>query len=239
MMLKTKRSLGPFSLSILVIIATSLVVGGLFKLGLWQLDRADEKVNLAALIHERQQQTLSINTSEITKQVAHMPASALGSYDSAHQFIYDNVTFQGVAGFEVLTPFKLKNNRNAILVKRGWKPIKDRRVLKQTVLDVPETERTIQGILAQPLERFQLDIVPLKGTFPMVIQSLDLKQLSKQLDYDLLPMVLELNKNEPDGFVREWRPFQGSADKHTAYAIQWFAFAGIFLIGVLFLHRKK
>ncbi len=44
----------------------------------------------------------------------------------AHQFLLDNMTHAGRAGYEVLTPLLLDDGR-VLLVNRGWLPLPDGR----------------------------------------------------------------------------------------------------------------
>jgi len=73
----------------------------------------------------------------------------------------------------------------------------------------------------------------------ILIQSIQLDRLSKTLNYELLPVMIELDKTAKNGFTREWQPYYGSIDKHNAYALQWFAMASILLFLFLKLNIRK
>jgi surfeit locus 1 family protein len=58
--------------------------------------------------------------------------------------------------------------------------------------------------------------------------------LTKKLAYSLFPFQIELDKELPEGFKREWQATTiMMPEQHTAYAIQWFALA--FVLTLLFI----
>ena len=58
-------------------------------------------------------------------------------------------------------------------------------------------------------------------------------ELEKALGLDLVPGLVLLDADQPDGFRRNWRPSDFGPERHIGYAVQWFALA-ITLV-VLFL----
>jgi surfeit locus 1 family protein len=59
-----------------------------------------------------------------------------------------------------------------------------------------------------------------------VVQVIDSQILAKKLDYSLFPFQIELDKDQAEGFKREWQTTTIMLpEQHTAYAIQWFALA--------------
>jgi len=51
--------------------------------------------------------------------------------------------------------------------------------------------------------------------------------------------MVELDKDQPDGFIRNWQPFYGTVDKHIGYAIQWFSMAFVLLLISIFILLKR
>ena len=71
-------------------------------------------------------------------------------------------------------------------------------------------------------------------TWPSVIQVVDSHILAKHLAYPLFNFQIELDKNLPEGFKREWQTSTIMLpEQHTAYAVQWFALA--FTLTLLFI----
>lgn len=224
-------------------IITIILIGGiLVRLGFWQLDRAEQKRQITQDIQSQQATVVDLNKilNEDTDlgKLVYAQAKVEGHYDTEHQFIYDNNIQQGVVGFYVLTPFKIKNTDQSILINRGWLALKSRDMIKQQNIRFKSSPDFIQGRLIKPISRFTLSQAITKlDDFPRLIQNIKLENLSQQLGYSLLPLSLELDPAEKEGYQRQWQAFYGSSDKSVAYAIQWFCFAGIFLIVMLVLHR--
>ena len=71
-----------------------------------------------------------------------------GSWDATHQFLLDNRSFAGRAGYEVLTPLK-RAPAATLLIDRGWVPFSgSRRVLPDVHLS-PTGAVTLSGVLAE------------------------------------------------------------------------------------------
>ncbi len=238
-----------FSPKLIPTIATIVLVPFLISLGLWQLDRAEQKKVIDNGVTEAQQKQAldlnafvasnSINKEDFSLEI-YRTASLLGHYDNAHQFLLDNRTHQGKAGFHVVTPFLLKNTDKAILINRGWITYQGTR---DNIPDISITQETIKisGVMKRQARAIVLnrDSGEVKNRYPKLIQSIELVELAKELKLVMLPIVIELDKTDNTGFVREWQPYYGSIDKHNAYALQWFAMAGILLFLFLKLNTKK
>ncbi|MEE9351863.1 MAG: SURF1 family protein [Thiotrichaceae bacterium] len=226
-------------------LAPSLVVLALFPiligLGMWQLERAEEKRGIEESVQQAQfKESLQLSTAkegEILAEV-YRPASALGRYDSQHQFLYDNRTHNGRPGYHVLTPFILKGGQKAVLVNRGWIPFNGRRDNIQPI-DVINTELTLKGVIKSPSKSIVLKDEEVVSGYPQTIQFIALGDMGSKLGYTFLPIVIELDKSANEGYVREWQPFYGSIAKHNGYAMQWFAMAVVLLILFLKLSTTK
>ncbi|MSS76332.1 MAG: SURF1 family protein [Methyloglobulus sp.] len=202
----------------------------LLSMGIWQLNRAEEKRVLIHLKEQRQSTevlALSATLPDTTETLLYKPIQAVGHYDSDHQYLLDNQVSQGKAGYFVLTPFQLKNENKAVLVNRGWLPLgKSRTDLPEINVDTKEI--TITG----RINRFPSVGLKLVGaeipsnSWPSLVQVIDSAILSKQLTYPLFDFQVELDKQSTNGFMREWQtPHTMTPEKHLAYAVQWFLLA--------------
>lgn len=202
----------------------------LLYLGVWQLNRADEKRQLLKL--QAQQATTDVltitaNTAEGLDKLLYQPVKAVGRYDGKHQYLLDNKVNKGRAGYFVLTPFRFKNANKAVLVNRGWLPVGQNR-LQLPGIHVDELETVISG----RVNRFPTVGIKLPGaetptvSWPAIVQVIDSKVLSQQLDCALLDFQIELDKQADNGFTREWlEPTTMTPEKHIGYAVQWFLLA--------------
>ena len=211
----------------------------LIALGIWQLGRAEEK----RLFLKQQEQGLA--SSEIIQLSAaiddnvdalrYKKVQAIGHYDQAHQFLIDNQISAGKAGYFVFTPFFLQREAKAVLVNRGWVPLnQDRSVLPD--IQIKNEQTVVRG----RINRFPGVGIKLAGAeiptegWPSVLQVVDSQVLAKKLAYSLFPFQIELDKDLPGGFKREWQTTTIMLpEQHTAYAIQWFALA--FTLTLLFI----
>ena len=189
-------------------IATVLLLPFLIGLGIWQLERASWKQGLIDDQAERAQQApvLLELLLERDESLQYRPVAVRGYYDLEHQLLLDNRTHQGHAGYHVLTPLLLGDQRRAVLVNRGWVPVGEYRA-RLPELPGPVDELVVNASIKLPPEKFfRLDEAEeVNDGWPKVVQQMKLPQFEQQLGYSLLPMVLLLDPADEYGFVREWQ----------------------------------
>jgi len=202
----------------------------LIALGMWQLDRSEQK---RAFLKEQEQAAaneplhLTAAIENNTKALRYRKVDVAGRYDAAHQFLVDNQISDGKAGYFVLTPLILTGENKAVLVNRGWIPLNQNRLVLPE-LKIDNTEAVIIGRINNfPSVGIKLAgaEIPSEG-WPSIVQVVDSDVLAKKLGYTLFQFQVELDKELPDGFKREWHTTTiMQPEQHTAYAIQWFALA--------------
>lgn len=210
----------------------------LLALGIWQLDRSEQK----RILLQAQEQGIAAQTLKLSAVIEdnadalrYRQGEVSGHYDVAHQFLVDNQVSEGKVGYFVLTPLVLTGGTQAVLVNRGWIPSNpDRSVMPD--LQVSNAEVTITG----RINHFPSVGIKLAGAeiptpnWPSVVQVVDSNVLAEKLGYPLFQFQLELDKELPDGYKRDWHVTTiMPPEQHTAYAIQWFALA--FTLTILFI----
>jgi len=214
-------------------LVTLVMFGFLLSLGFWQLDRAEQK--RAIIKHYRDDKGGAVIRLDADMKSAsgleYQRASSIGRYESDHQLLLDNRTHEGQAGYQVLTPFILRNSEVAVLVNRGWLPLGNNRDQLPDV-DVDETQRTVVGRIKIPsAEVFMLGEEEPRQGWPYRIQRIQLQALSEELRRTLLPFVLLLDNEQPDGYLRDWQPLVGfGPERNVGYAVQWFGLAAALLV---------
>ncbi|WP_262964985.1 SURF1 family protein [Methylobacter psychrophilus] len=211
----------------------------LIALGMWQLERSEEK---KVFLERQEQGQTSAEVIQLSSAIdgdvdalRYKKVQAVGHYDQAHQFLIDNQISGGKAGYFVLTPFVLEGEATAVLVNRGWVPLNK---IRSVLPDIPfkSQQAQIRGRINHfPAVGIKLAgaEIPTKG-WPSVLQVVDSQVLAKKLGYPLFPFQIELDKDLPDGFGREWQTTTIMLpEQHTAYAVQWFALA--FTLTILFI----
>lgn len=89
-------------------------------LGFWQLDRANQKVALESAFFDRMAMApMPCAAAIATAEPAYLRVRLDGRYAQGTQYLLDNRTAGGVAGYEVLTPFVCRDGAT-LLVNRGW-----------------------------------------------------------------------------------------------------------------------
>ena len=221
-----------------LIIATLVL---LISLGFWQLDRADEKRAIEDQIASANSGDVEFVTSvEFLKDKEYYHVRLQGSYIGDKQFIYDNQIVDQISGYYVLTPFILKGASKAVLINRGFIPWSGRRD-KLANVDIGEklTEAKVQ--ISIPIKRMELKVSETTGDFPVLIQALNLDEMSAIASLDFASVIGLLSPESENGFVRQWEPYTGSIERHIGYAIQWFLMAFVLaFIGIrLALKQRK
>ena len=216
----------------------------LISLGIWQLNRATQK---SLIIEQRQAGMaatevvhLSDSTEDNIDFLKYKNVRLQGHYDDAHQFLIDNQISAGKVGYLVLTPFILLDGSRSVLVNRGWVPLNaNRTILPELKLKSNPVEVTGR------LNSFPSVGIKLAGAetpssgWPSVVQVVDSHVLADKLGIELFTFQVELDKELPDGFKREWQVNTIMLpEQHIAYAVQWFALAAT-LTGLFFLYSKK
>jgi len=206
---------------IATVIAFSAIVI-MLSLGFWQLERKVEK-------DERLESIKIAKQSEnITMQQAFSDIEAFQDYvvtangQPIEKYFYiDNKIVEGRAGFHVLVPYK--TDSSVVMLNLGWLAATGLRS-ELPKFKLPAFDK-VQGILYIPLNnRLVSETNTQYGEFPALLQQVDLAEISKHLNIDVLPAVLRLLPEQSD-FSREWKPVVMSPDKHLGYAVQWFGLA--------------
>jgi len=221
-----------------LIIATLVL---LISLGFWQLDRADEKRAIEGQIDSANSGDVEIVTSvEFLKDKEYYHVRLQGSYVGDKQFIYDNQIVDQISGYYVLTPLVLKGDSKAVLINRGFIPWNGRRD-KLADIDIADKLTEVKVQISKPVKRMELEASELTGDFPVLIQALDLDEMSTIASLDFASVIGLLSPESDNGFVRQWEPYTGSIERHIGYAIQWFLMALVLaFIGIrLALKQRK
>ena len=207
------------------------------SLGVWQIDRGYKKKELENTFLERQSQPvkeIKYNTFENSDLYRNVVLE--GKYLD-QIFLLDNKIHNGKPGLKVFSPFQ-SINESLVLVSRGWIEFEDR-----SNLPMIKTERNalkIQGILRSESKDFILENDNMKkNTNPILVQTINLEELSNYLGKPLSPYILELSELSKSAFVKTWQPINLSSFRHFGYAVQWFGLGLVLIIGYLFFLRKE
>jgi len=217
--------------------ATVAVVALTLALGHWQYRRAEEKVSLARALDERiAGPVLSLPASPVdAARIEFHRISARGEYAAGLSFFLDNQVQNGVAGYHVITPLRLAGGNRYLLVNRGWVPVGPRRDVLPAIATAQGVQ-AVEGIAVVPSSRF----IELAADTPgPVRENLVIEKLASELGIALQPVVMQQTSSARDGLVRNWQRPDAGADRHRAYALQWYCFAVLAVLLYVFLNVKR
>lgn len=227
-----------FTPSLLMILLTLFFVLFFCRLGFWQIERAHEKEDmLAAQTHFVAQPPVVWDIGQaLPKQYQQLIVQ--GHYlDKV--FLLDNQHHQHQFGYDVLSPLILSDG-TVLIVDRGWIPGDKMRQSFPRIL-TPKSDIKIQGSAYVPSEQQWL-LGPAweeKDKNITILELLNTRIVSQILQKKVCPFIIRLNEHEAHGFVRQWAIVSMPPQRHLAYAVQWFAMAGVILILFVALNLKK
>jgi surfeit locus 1 family protein len=205
-----------------LLFCAALVLPLFIALGIWQLDRAEQK---RVLLERWQQNTAAVpraldDTGLRPFDLVHHS----GYFDPNRWYLLDNRTRQGRAGYEVIALFYPERMTQGVLVNLGWVAGgPDRSQLP--MLMMPSDRVTLQGRLSLPASAFVLGAEPSVERWPRRIQYLEQDRAERELDVPLMPWLVRPEQSVLPGADLNWSPVNMPPVKHTAYALQWFAMA--------------
>jgi surfeit locus 1 family protein len=218
----------------------ALLLPVLISLGIWQLNRAEEKREILQNQQDNLRKPVIVIEADIPP-LAQLPNRRLavrGKFETHYQILIDNKVERGTAGYEVVTPLRIAGTTRYVLVNRGWIPLGESRAI------LPQFDTTNEEVRLSGLARFETkDVMGSQTRFddkwPAVVRWLDIEALRKETGLDLLPFVLLLDEKAEHGFVRNWKFINAPPEKSTSYAVQWFTLALALLIIYIVVNTKK
>ncbi|HET8815974.1 MAG TPA: SURF1 family protein [Pseudidiomarina sp.] len=235
------------------LIAVTLTVLAIFilvNLGLWQLERADEKQALFDDFALNQTQSVDLALQPDPLPARYQSVEVTGTFTDNRYFLLDNQIWQGQVGYQVIGLLAVEELPFLVPINMGWVTAGiDRNYLPE--LTLPTGEVHIEGLFYVPAEdAFMLgDQVIEAGSWPQRIQQLKLDALSDATQLPLAPYVVLLSagyqtasaNSSPSefGWPRQWQPQVMTPQKHRAYAWQWFSLAIACCLVFWFASRSK
>lgn len=213
--------------AVLLLSATLLGAGLTARLGLWQLDRAAQKVAWQAAIDAKAAQpALDDAALAANPQMLHRRVRVQGRWLQSRSIWLDNRPMDGRAGFYLVTPLLLHGSSQAILVQRGWVPRDAADRSRLPPLPPVSVDVTVSGrLIASPSRLYELG----QGASGAIRQNLDPAAFALEAGLRLLPLTVLQTDEADDGLLRHWPAADLGLHKHFGYAFQWFALCALIL----------
>lgn len=196
-------------------------------LGNWQSGRAQQKEAIEARMAEREQlPPLQLEAGELppAAELEFRQVVVRGQFVSGWNVFLDNRPHDGVAGFHVLAPFRMKDGSH-LLVKRGWVPrdVADR--ARVPAISDASGEQEITGRVRLSTGKVMQLGEPAPLRPGAIVQNAEIADFAQAGQWQMVPFLLEQTGAADQALVRDWpRPSSG-ADKHRGYAFQWYGLA--------------
>jgi len=226
-----------------------LLVITMINLGFWQLRR----------LHERRSYNASVraNESQVPQRVGDVlhvgdPVSvghdlnfrrvtATGTYDTSNEIIVRSRTLNSTPGVWALTPLRLADG-SAVIVLRGFLPSQGTLERVPADAEPPAGEVSITGLVQETQTAGLFEHPdPAEGHLDTMAR-VDVARIGNQLPYPILPAYVQLQTQQPpqSGPQPTVLPEPVLDDgPHLSYAIQWFIFTTIAIVGYPLILRRK
>jgi cytochrome oxidase assembly protein ShyY1 len=210
-------------------------------LGVWQLARNHHKHQLV----EKERAEFATPAPAVTavkppRDGSDVRVEARGRFDAHHEAVLRGAARNGNAGVEVLTPLRLTDGR-AVLVDRGF--VRASPLHGVTSAPPPAGIVVVHGLVRRSHGLLRGDTVDRLVDGRLALPRVDTRRIAETIPYPLLGVWIEAQAISPrpaaDAPALPEPPAPDPVN-HMEYAIEWFAFALIPIIGwPLYLARSR
>lgn len=224
-------------------------------LGRWQLSRLAERRALNDALERRIEQPAVPLAVVVAELAAGVPIDDLefrivtvtGAFVPGEEVLQRNRSHEGQQGFHVVTPFRIDDRATdgaeSVLVRRGWVPVANDEPPVAAAAP-PSGLVTITGMVRTPERHGGFGPSdPATGVLERVFWA-DPRRLDDQVSGNLIDLVIDLRSIHPATAERHLLPKpledpRFDEANHLSYAVQWFSFAVIALVGIAAYARSQ
>ncbi len=221
-------------LKIRLFVLAAVAAAALFiRLGVWQLHRLSERRARNALISSRFN-AAAVDVHALPRDTAaarFRRARVTGIPDYTHELIFAARSYKGSPGVNILTPIRFPGTDTAIIVNRGWVYTPDGATAN--LARWHDRDSVFVGYV---------DEFPSSGGSaftgrPQILAHLSYSVVAKALPYPVAPLYVVALGDSANAADRVARLALPPLDEgpHFSYALQWFFFAGVALVGAGFV----
>lgn len=218
-----------------------ILAAGFTRLGIWQLGRLHDRRALNAELASRAvAPAVPISQLPVDTANAHYRRVSMdGAYDYANEIKLTLRSRDGSPGINIVTPVHRPGTDTALLVVRGWVYAPDGMTVDLKKWREPPRAEGHGFVETYPPARTGRNSSP---THSDAYRWLDRAELEKRFHYPLEPYYVVLTSQPTDSSISA--PPRLSVPPmdegpHQSYAIQWFSFAAISIIGMTIFIRRK
>ena len=206
-----------------------MVLPILLRLGIWQLDRAEEKQAYEEAYLERQG-LLPVEPPGKGMAAAFSRVKLKGRFENEQQFLLDNQVRDGRVGYWVISPFHASDGR-VWLVNRGWIAAGTKRSQLPDIQSADGPAEVVAVVWPDTGLPPLLKEDPWDDAWPKRIQRLNVARMAALVGAIAVELRLEAGQRG----VLDAAPLlmHVPSEKHIGYAVQWFSLAGVLGIGFI------
>ncbi len=222
------------------LLVLALVVA-MINLGLWQLRRLDDRQDRNASVTSRSELAVEPVAEMLggldyrqAAELEYRRVTASGTYLPGDEVLVLNRSFEGAPGSWVLTPLLLDDGTGAVMVNRGWINFALTQADDRSAVAPAGGPVLVEGVVRATSIAAGLQVAdPADGVLRALARP-DLERLQRQLDYPILPGYVQLTSQTPavvGGLPAPVPLPELDEGPHLSYAVQWFLFSTIALVG--------
>src|SRR3954453_6353965 len=227
----------------------ALLVVVMINLGFWQLRRLDERKADNAKIESNEKRPVAPLPSVVAPSdppsigdtAGYRPVTVTGTYDTGNEVIIRARTQDGRPGVWVATPLR-EDSGAAVLVARGFLPTQGTLQAVPADAEPPRGDVTVEGLVQATQTRGSYGATdPSEGRLTDMAR-VDVERVARQLPYGLYPVWVQLQTQDPAQIGREPEALPAPVldeGPHLSYAVQWFIFSTIAIVGYPLILRRK
>lgn len=204
------------------------------QLGFWQIHRLQHRLDTNQLI-ARHLAADPVELSTVVEPGRTVETSlewtrvrATGRYDIEHEVTVTFSTRDGAPGVDVVTPLVMADG-TAVLINRGWLSTKNTSARPENVPAPPAGQVSVTGWLRPDNGAGGAAVRPLDGK----VRAISSVGMASFVPHRLVSGYLNLRTQQPAAvqpLALEPRP-EGGQGPHFFYALQWWFFAGLAVVG--------
>lgn len=215
-------------------LAVLVVAAVCVRLGFWQLGRLSQKHELNSAVQSRSHMSPialrgaeSDTTGLILRQV-----TVSGQYDNARTIVLAGRSHGGIPGVHIFVPLRIAGSDRVVYVNRGWAPSPDAASIDLAPFEV-DGPVTVRGlVVAFPELGDEASRAAGGEGWRTTWYTLDGRGIAAQYPGQLLNFYVQELRDDGSQELPIALPIpELDEGMHLSYAIQWFSFATIFIVG--------
>ena len=217
----------------IVFVALAVALAALFvRLGFWQLERLRERQAYNARLATQMKQA-AVSFELLGDAGSARRAFVEGSPDYDHEFVQTGRSRNGSPGVYIITPVRRPGSSSAVLVNRGWVYAPD--AATADLARWRENRTRFSGYTMVPSREPQSADGARKRHSTRV---LSVAAIAGLVPYPTEPLILVSRDSAGPGAPTRLPEIVLTNGPHLSYAIQWFCFAAIALVGAGIVVRR-